>query len=105
VSIQTWNVGASGAEDPMNAVAENYIAAWIESDHLCLLFGNVESGWIGDSRFPRTTPVTFSKEFSEYQKLAKDSDPAEVKVFEGDKVTVTVTVKPESMALVRIGKV
>jgi hypothetical protein len=80
------------------------IAAWIESDHLCLLFGNVESGWMGDSRFPRTTSVTFSKEFSEYQKLAKDSDPAEVNVFEGNKVTVTVTVKPESMALVRIGK-
>jgi multiple sugar transport system substrate-binding protein len=27
VSIQTWNVGASGAEDPMNAVAEDYMAA------------------------------------------------------------------------------
>ena len=62
------------------------------------------SGWMGDSRFPRTTSVTFSKEFSEYQKLAKDSDPAEVNVFEGNKVTVTVTVKPEGMALVRIGK-
>ncbi len=48
--------------------------------------------------------MTFSKEFSEYQKLAKDSDPAEVNVFEGNKVTVTVTVKPEGMALVRIGK-
>jgi len=59
---------------------------------------------MGDSRFPRTVSVTFPKELSQFQKLTPDSDPADVDVFEGDKVTVTVTVKPESMALVRIGR-
>jgi hypothetical protein len=107
-AVHLLNNSEQGAGLPnpgLGAVHETVsIAAWIESSQLCILFGNVESGWMGDSRFPRTVSVTFPKELSQFQKLTPDSDPADVDVFEGDKVTVTVTVKPESMALVRIGR-
>lgn len=78
------------------------LMAWLDSEELYLLLGNVESGWMGDSRFPRPAHIILPAGLSEFQFLSLSSHPAEISIRADGRVEILSSVPPENMALIRL---
>ena len=81
------------------------LMVWLDPDELLILLGNVESGWMGDSRFPRIARITLPPALSQFSVLSDASHPATLAIKPDGCVEIETSVPPENMALVRVRKI